>query len=328
LTKLCGTTLRLITLLTCFAAAAGAQTDSPHDVVVASVAERLPDIVASLEALDPSDPTAYVELGEWVVSEARGEAEYRLAQRLYVLGATLSRATGGRDTLAASACVALADISRSEPDRRALWSLAGSLDARYAMRDWSRTADPNVSDDVAFAAANALGNIRSGNGHLAREVLKRPEVQSLLRAFSVLLMGAPNQDPLAQLEREAAAWPCPECRNERVVTRRVSGVVSTVLCNTCQGNPGPTADLSSERVLAQLRFEARVLNGVQRSWGAQIEMDQGAPFRDVDLETLATRYGVDTQRPLFRNGDWQAVDPVPDPATSSPAPPHDADPKP
>ena len=275
-----------------------------QDVVVSGLEERVPGVLRSLEALDPTSPMGYIELGEEIASEARSEAEYRLAQRLYVLGAALSRSVQGRDTLAASACVALADITRSETDRRSLWALAGSLDERYAMRDWSRTVDPQVSDDVAYAAAAAIGNVRSGQGHLAREVLRRADVQSLIRAYGAILTGSANQDPLPELEREAAKWPCPECRNERAVTRRVSGTVSTVLCNTCLGNPGMKF-ASPEQFAAQLRFEARVLNGKQRSWGAQIEMDQGTPFRDMDLATLAARFGVDVTQTRYIGGAWR-----------------------
>ena len=48
--------------------------------------------------------------------------------------------------------------------------------------------------------------------------------------------------------------------------------------------PGP--QLSEEELIAQLRFEAVLLNGIQRSWSAQMVVDLGATLRDPDPEDL------------------------------------------
>ena len=48
------------------------------------------------------------------------------------------------------------------------------------------------------------------------------------------------------------------------------------------------------------------MNGIQRSWGATIVIDQGAPLRDPDPDQLASYYRVDAGKPYWRGGAWSA----------------------
>ncbi|MCL4220572.1 MAG: hypothetical protein KJZ65_04295 [Phycisphaerales bacterium] len=279
-----------------------------------------------LESLHPSDPQAYFLLGEELAAEPQTPGNLELAQRLYVLAIVLASKDESLRTIAAGSALALLDITRSEADRRALRSISSALDARFGTRDWSRSTEASVSDDVAYAAATTVGAIRAGMGALVRNELKRPEIRSLIDRFSALITGSPGQNILPTLERAAEAWPCPECRNERIVTKRHTGQVERVLCYTCGGNPGPT--LTREQFIGQLRFEAQVLNSTPRSWGAQVAADLGAPLREADIAELPIRFGIDVTLAWYRGGAWVA-DPgqgdfggedalSPDPADPSP----------
>lgn len=261
-----------------------------------------PTLNDRLESLNPSDPEAYFLLGETLAAEPQTPGNLEFAQRLYVLAIVLASRDEALRTTAAGAAVGLLDITRSEADRRALRSIASALDARFGTRDWSRSTEASVSDDVAYDAATALGAIRAGMGTLVRNELKRPEIRSLIDRYSTLITGAPGQNILPGLERAAEAWPCPECRNERIVTKRHTGQIERVLCYTCGGNPGPT--LTREQYIGQLRFEAQVLNSTPRSWGAQVAADLGAPLREADISELPIRFGIDVAKPWFRDGSW------------------------
>jgi len=64
-------------------------------------------LTARLEALTPSDPRAYFELGEEVADAADNQASLDLARRLFVLALHLDRARNGQ-RISAGACRALA----------------------------------------------------------------------------------------------------------------------------------------------------------------------------------------------------------------------------
>lgn len=291
------------------ALAARAQTEPPPETPV------LAGVEVRLSELDPSSPEGYFTLGEEIVAEAQSEADFALAQRLYVLAIVLANKNPQGATLAASACVALADISRAESDRRALWSLARTLDPRYGVRDWSRSTEVSITDDLAYLTATVLGRIRAGWGTTVMADLRRPDVRSLILRYSALITGSINQNILPELERNAQAWPCPECRNERIVTKRHTGQIERRICYTCGGNPGP--ELTTAQLIGQLRFESFLLNSRQRSWGAQVAADLGEPLRDADISVLPLRFGVDPALVLYRDGAWVSPEPVgpPEPAT-------------
>lgn len=257
-----------------------------------------------LASLNPADPEGYLLLGEELAAESQMPGNLELAQRLYVLAIMLASRDEAQRTTAAGAALALLDITRSEADRRALRSIASALDPRFGARDWSRSTEVSISDDVAYAASTTLGAIRAGMGAMVRNELKRPEVRSLIDRYSTLITGMPNQNILPELERHADAWPCPECRNERIVTKRHTGQIERVLCYTCGGNPGPK--LTREQFIGLLRFEAQVLNSAPRSWGAQMAADLGAPLREADIHELPLRFGIDPTLLWYRDGSWVA----------------------
>ena len=269
-----------------------------------TLATRFPDLDSRLTALEPNTPEAYFLLAEEVAALAVTDADFDLAEHLFVLTFELDRAAarGAPTRLAASACLALASITPSERRARWLAATAAVVDPRYAQPDWSGVASPAPSRADLVAAAQALGDIRAGRGTLARDILSRQGVRDVFDRYSALLTGTGPSNVLVELDSEAARWPCPECRNERISVKRHTGTIERSLCNICRGNPG--WDLSREGLIATLRFESAMLGGLHRSWGAQLAIDLGAPLRDPAPEEVAPTYGVDPASPYWRNGRW------------------------
>lgn len=282
---------------------ASAQTSRPDtpDDGGDGVAERA--YTDRLEALTPGDPISYLELGEEVLATARTDTDTRLARRLFTIAYEQTRLAGADAGTQASACIALADTTRFERDRRWLWSIVRLIEPRYAEPDWSRTVERVVSDEAAFRAAETLGLLRAGRGLRAREALRDERVREVFDWYAGLLTGTGPGDVLTELDKQADRWPCPECKNDRVVRTPEGGLRGPrVRCFTCRGNPG--WELDDRGLLATLRFESRVLSGVQRSWGAQLAADLAEPLRDPDPAAVADAVGFDPDLNLFRGGRW------------------------
>lgn len=305
--KWCAVVIAFVSALA-LAQPAGPRGVTTADAVV-SMRDRLPTLSSRLGTLSPDRPEAYFLLAEEVSALARTDAEYLLAERLFVLAFVLDDPDAPRGERRsgqwrAPACLALAAISAS--DRRARWllAIAGAVDPRYAQPDWSGAVDPETSPRHRVAAATAVAAVRSGDGALARSLLSRPGVRTLMQRYSALLTGRGPSGVIGELEAEAAKWPCPECRNERLSVKRHTGTIQRSLCNTCLGNPG--WPLTRGGLIAALRFESAMLRGVQRSWGAQAAIDLGAPLRDPDPAELAPTYRVDPSAVYWRDGAWVA----------------------
>jgi hypothetical protein len=259
-----------------------------------------------LAALRPDDPEAYFLLAEEVADGVLVRDQAALARTLYVLAYELDRARPGGGRLGASACLGLAAIERLEERRLWLTALAGVIDRRYASSDWNVPALDALPDEVLLRVAQVLGDARAARGRQADDAMRDPLVMGILEEYEALLGDTGFTGGLSRLKAYARDWPCPECRNERVVPRRGPGVGPGEfrLCPTCNGNPGPR--LTEEELFAHLRFESRLLSGLERSWAAQAAANMGAPLRDPDPAAVAPTMGVDPVRAVWRDGQWVA----------------------
>jgi hypothetical protein len=257
-----------------------------------------------LALLRPGDPDGYFRLGEEVVARASQPADVRLARELFVLAYELDRRTGGRSGLMGASCIALADIAPLRQDRRWLLAMARSTDARYTPAGVAtgRHAAATLAPGAA-SAATALGQTRSGDGAAARQALANPDVLEVLRGYDAALAGG-GRGGVERILRMAEAWPCPECRNARVIKLPGSNPARYRVCGTCEGNPGPK--LSREELLTLLRVESWILDGEQKTWAAQIAADEGAPLHDPEPAELAPVLGVDASKVYWRGGGWSA----------------------
>jgi hypothetical protein len=275
-----------------------AQPDAPDDA--------WPTVAISLRLseLKPENPLDYFLLAEEVAEIAIDPDRERLAKELYILAFELDRGGGRPGPLAASAAIGLAGVERLERDRRWLVALAGAIDRRYALPDWNVAAASSISEELAYNAATVLGMARAGEGRDARKWLDKPGVMQTLRRYERLIGSSGETGALSRLDKYIENWPCQECGNERTVRRVGDRGPELRLCPSCAGNPGPA--MPHEEYIAQLRFESALLNGVQRSWGAQLIVDQSAPLRDPDPDELAATYRVDPGKPYWRGGRWSA----------------------
>lgn len=294
-------------LATCFASVAFAQTDDPGlqpAIPRATKPAPLPPLKPSLkpwltrlESLSPSDPEAYLLLGEEVLDRAADEDERRLAMELLTLAFDLARAHDAGSPVATSACLALADASSVRSDRRRLRSLAGSLAPRRA--DTPRTATLNV-ESPEYLTSTALTLTRTGMGFHAKSVLRKPEVLQQLESMDGLLerFGVPGGAD--GVIREVRRWPCPECGNQRI-TRKREG--QPRLCPNCNGEPGPK--ITRTDLLAYLRAEFWLVRDSRQPWSLQVLLDDGQPAQLADPTLVARLFRVDTTKPYFRRNAWR-----------------------
>lgn len=273
---------------------------APRDVQQLTLSD---DLLARLKSLDPERPGEYFRLGEDIADVIRTPADRALAQQLFVLAFELDRRRGRSARLAGSACLALADLAALERDRRWLWALARAVDPRF-QRAGLGEEESRESRVDAYRAATALGLMRSGDGVAAQQMLKEPGVRSTIQRYERLLSDTGDTGGLNVVTAEAQRWPCPECANARIVRKFGTNPPEYRLCTNCQGHPGPK--LTIGQLVTQLRFESRLLEGIQRSWSAQVVADGAEPIRDPEPSELAAAMGVDPAAVYWREGRWVA----------------------
>ncbi len=277
------------------------------------------DLAAKLAALRPSEPDAYLRLGEDVAARAMDSRGRELARQLFTLAFVLDRKRSGGAVAptATSACLALAEISATESDRRWLLSLARSIDLRLSAPAWSSRGADAADSGTAYLAAVYVGLVRGGDSIKAQRVIGQPGVRDLIQRYERLLSPINDTGGLNSLEQEMTRWPCPECGGKRIVRRFQSNPAQYRLCSVCGGTLGPA--LHPLELAAQLRFESRMLSGTARSWAAQVIADGGVPLRDVDPAELPAAMGVDPAAVLWRDGRWISDRPATPPPQPSPA---------
>lgn len=297
------------------------------------LADRVDRLDERLATLDPSNPEAYLELGEEVLAEIRTAEDRRLARELLALAFELERvrpADERRGGLMVSAGLALAMTEESSGDRRWLRAIAraistgqsGPVTVDAPARTTVDTGAPvDAASRDALRAASVLGLARAGQGRRAERLLESGGVSAALKRVDRLLSPGELPGGVDRVRSLIASWPtCSTCRGRRYV--KTGAAVS--VCDRCGGKGGPHLD--ERELLLHIRAESALLSGSQRSWSAAAKVDSGAPLRDVDPAELAGVLGVSASRPIYRNGRWVAVSgaaaaPAPNPAPAPAAPP-------
>lgn len=268
---------------------------------------------ARLEALAPGRPMEYFLLAEEVAGDREDPGTFLLARQLYVLAYELDQrleASKRQPRLAASVCLGLAALARRDEERRWLIALAQSQSDPAGFRPsvtggagGPREGTGGIPAEVALEVATVLGFCRAGEGRRAEPILERPGVTDALARLDAASQNV-SYSLVSFVNRTLRDWPiCPQCRNRRAVPSGGKQGEMT-LCDSCRGNPGPKLPLPE--LIHQLRIESALLRGTQRSWGAQLITDGGAPLRDLDPSELAATYEVDSAKPLWRVGKWSA----------------------
>lgn len=294
--------------------------------IVASAA-GVEDLAGRLAELDGSDAMAYFELAEEVAYEYGGEEARALSRRLFVLAEWLDRVAreegraGAHPPLAASVCIALAELERGVGERRWLLALASSHGA--VDRGRGVAGGRRGTDDAAFVLAEAIGRVRSGDPVRARAALGRVDASALLREAGVAVDAADLL--LAEVRREVSTPPLHARHSDGRVVRRLeeSGPVVEIDPVT-GGNPGPS--FPAMTLLAHLAAEARLLGAEPDSFAAGLIIDGGQTLHELSVDELGPTYGVDVSETVWRpaagaawpGGEWSAPSA---PATSPGTPP-------
>jgi len=252
---------------------------------------NVPDLRERLAGLSPDDPMEYFRLGEEVAYESRGDRAVRLARRLYILAFELD--SSGR--LGRSVCLALAELSVTDQERRWLLAMAEALDQRSGPARWSRLAAGSDGGEAVEILTTGLARFHTGSYRQVYRALEHADVQRLAETL-------PQRDQrvveMMKLELQRGGV-CRECQNKRVIA---SGDDDIRLCPLCGGDPGPR--LSPEELISAFGLEARLREVSTDQWSVQIAMDVGAPLRDVDPDELSSWFGIDPTRPYWRDGGW------------------------
>lgn len=257
---------------------------------------------AKLGALRPGDAKSYFELGEEIADARRDAAGRRLASELWVIAYWTDLKDGDTNAIAASACLALASLPGNARYESWLRALTHRLTPVTARPESARALGSGGSDSLAYQLALVLGYVRSGDGGLANRLMDRTEIASALATIDRLLIHLGVTDGAAGIRHEASRWPCPDCGNDHIVRRAQTSPPTWKFCPTCGGLSGE--QINNAQLLAHLRAESFLLEGVQKSWAAQITTDQGAPLIDPDPESLPSVFGIDPARSVFKDGKW------------------------
>ena len=264
------------------------------------VSDRLPSLEQRLESLDPAQPNDYLDLAEEVAAESFTESDIRLAQRLAVHASRLSRAEPATETMQTSALLLLIDLEDPGPRRDALLGILAQVDATTPIQRLVRRPPPSGDADLRLEAAVAVGAVRAGDGHAARQRLEDQRVAAVLDGFAGVYPAASGRPLAAYLASLAEDWPCPECGNDGARTNRERRR-ELELCPNCRGDPGPVGAIAAR--VALLRLEAALLSGEATAWSRRLNASS-APARVVLPGDLAALYAVDPDATVFRDGAW------------------------
>ncbi len=265
----------------------------------------VPDLSERLAALSPDDPMAYFELAEEIAFEMPMGVSMELARRLFVLSSALDARSASPIGLTPSVCIALAELSIDSEERRWLRAMAESLQRSDGQPMWSVRADVSATDDTPEEFAKSMGMFRGGDGGGLRSMLRRVSAETLLRDAGMdqesALGVAQELERLAPLMRPKGVG-----RDGRVIRIVRDGQQIVEIDPETGGNPGP--DLPADSFIDHLRGEVLLLGGEPSSWSAQLLLDRGRPFRDLDPDELSAHFGVDLTKTIWREGsdaaDW------------------------
>jgi len=268
-----------------------------------------------LAALSPDDPRGYYLLGEELLDAAIGPADHQLASQVLILAFESARIAGGHPAVMAGACRALASMPRPSREKRLLESLVAFVDPSSVPPRWMKRQAPTLVDSTPYRLSVLLSLIRGGEGGAAKQALAKVDLRDAVVAIEPFLAKGGVTGGLTALDRYAHAWPCRECGNARIIRKQNTTPPEYVVCPHCAGTPGP--EMTYDEYVAQIRLEAWLLQGANRSWAAQLTADDGAPLSDPDPASLCSRLRIDGTKMYWRLGAWVAAS---QPAQQNPPP--------
>ena len=217
-----------------------------------------------LEALDPSRPMMYFELGEEVEDVASSAEERTLARQLFGLAGILDRETLGR-----SAALAIAGLEPRRVARERLRAAAELL-APVGTVDVGAGRRTLTTREGRLYFCKALAALRRGDGARSGRHLAKADAEVVLQQLGPLLTGG-----VERFQRDVEVY---------------------------QGRLRP--DLDAAEIQSHLVAEIIALSGGRPGWSVNLTATDASPLMVVDLERLDRLFGVDPARPYWRGGRW------------------------
>jgi len=264
--------------------------------------------LARLAALKPSDPGAYLELGEEMLESPDSPERVDMTRQLLVRALEFGRTRPEHRRTAASAAIALASMSKREGDRLWLRSVAAILEPTSDDFAPARREREKESQAAASRASLFLTQLRAGAGIEARDSLNAKGVRSVLERHEREL-SALGTISVQHLENESKKWPCTDCNSTGVIAPPKGQRGSAKLCPVCGGQPG--MKLTASDFAAQLRLQRRLTGSFSEPWGSIIATEGAPPARDPDPANVAPAFAVDAKLSVWRDGQWTTPEPQP-----------------
>lgn len=264
--------------------------------------------LARLAALRPSDPAAYLELGEDMLESPDSPERVDMTRQLLVRALEFGRTRPEHRRTAASAAIALASMSKREGDRLWLRSVAAILEPTSDDFAPARRAREKESQAAANRASLFLTQLRAGAGIEARDSLNAKGVRSVLERHEREL-SALGTISVQHLENEAKKWPCTDCNSTGMIAPPKGQRGSAKLCPVCGGQPG--MKLTAPDFAAQLRLQRRLAGSFSEPWGSLIATEGAPPAREPDPANVAFAFAVDAKLSVWRDGQWTTFEPQP-----------------
>ncbi|TVQ77965.1 MAG: hypothetical protein EA380_06670 [Phycisphaeraceae bacterium] len=265
----------------------------------------VPNLQQRLAALSPENPMDYFNLAEEIGYEMPMGVARELAQRLFALSAALDRRSASPEGLTHSVCIALAELATDADERRWLRSLAEAVREDGGRPSWRLRGEARQTDDTPEQFARAMGSFRGGDGATMRALMRRVDGEALLRDAGLDHESASGV--MRDLQRLVPLMrPLGPGRDGRVVRSTRDGVQTVEIDPETGGNPGP--GLTSSEFVDHLRAELVLLGAQPSTWSAQLMLDRGRVYRDLDPEALGAYFRIDVERSVWRLGgaspDW------------------------
>lgn len=217
-----------------------------------------------LEALDPSRPIEYFELGEEVADAAMNANERSLARELFGIAGLLDRQGLGR-----SAALAIADLEDRQAARQRLRAAAELL-ADSGQVDPDASAGTGMSAEGRLAFCRALACLRRGDSARTSRHLAKADAAIVLEELGYMLPGG-----VARLKRDFEVY-----------------------------TGGLRPDISKNELSGHLVAESIALKPGKSTWSVVLRASEGAPLLVIDLQRLDRLFGADPSRPYWVGGRW------------------------
>ncbi len=248
---------------------------------------------ARLSALDPAQPSAYLELAEEVFAQSEESDARDLARQLASIAGALDA-----DGLGSSAASLMAALENPSAGGMREGSSRWQAVARRWSRGRGREGDSGLNLVTSATASEraaiveALAQWRRGYGRRASDRLRDPRTRALF-------------------ERLMASVPGSSAEFDRLAAQHVSGKPPV---------------LSAAVLDAVLRLERALLVPESASWADALAVGGGAASIDAPIGTPEEIFGVDPTLARWRSGRWVRSDVAssalaPTPVSPSAAPP-------